>query len=420
MEPGTERHDMVRAGGRSTGWLAWGLWALSMVALGVAIWLDHLLRMAGRPDLIVFDASTVPVAATHIVLSFVGLLLAVRRPGHPVGWLLLLAFGVIGNASFVVAGYADYGLLAHPGSLAGAGIVAQYFPATGTMGFSGIAFILLFTPSGSLPSPRWRWWVAVTAGVPLLMLVAVAVLPRPPDQAYQRPGSPFDLPGISGALLVAYRATFAVVLLSVAVAAVSLLARFRRARGAERQQLRWVALAAGLVALLFLAMGVLIVTGAPILPDPGVVATAAIAVLALGISAATLRYRLYDLDRIISRALSYGLLTVLLGGGYIVVVLGLGRLLDHQSSLVVAGATLAMAAVFQPARHRIQLAVDRRFNRRRYDAARTIESFSARLRQEVDLDALTVEALAVVDQTMQPTRVSLWLRPPGRTGAGAG
>ena len=128
--------------------------------------------------------------------------------------------------------------------------------------------------------------------------------------------------------------------------------------------------------------------------------------------AAILRYRLYDLDRIISRTLAYGLLTLVLGGGYAVVVpLGLGQLLGRESPLVVAAATLAVAALFQPARRRIQAAVDRRFNRRRYDVARTIEEFSTRLRDQIDLDALSTEVLAVVDQTMEPTRVSLWLRP---------
>jgi hypothetical protein len=138
---------------------------------------------------------------------------------------------------------------------------------------------------------------------------------------------------------------------------------------------------------------------------------AMVALLPLATGAAILRYRLYDLDRIISRTVAYGLLTVLLGLGYAVVVLGLGRLLGRDSSLVVAAATLAVAAVFQPLRRRVQAVVDRRFNRRRYDAARTVAGFAARLRDQVDLDALHGELLAVVDQTMQPTRASLWLRP---------
>jgi hypothetical protein len=143
----------------------------------------------------------------------------------------------------------------------------------------------------------------------------------------------------------------------------------------------------------------------------GVAVLGSAAVLRLAIAAAILRYRLYDLDRIISRTLAYGLLTVLLGLGYAGVVLGLGRLLPQGSSLAVAAATLAVAAVFQPARRRIQALVDRRFNRRHYDAAQTIAAFSSRLRDQVDLDTLTAELLAVVDQTMQPTRASLWLRP---------
>jgi hypothetical protein len=138
-----------------------------------------------------------------------------------------------------------------------------------------------------------------------------------------------------------------------------------------------------------------------------------LAILPLGTGAAILRYRLYDLDRIISRTLAYGLLTVLLGAGYAALVLGLGQLLGRDSSLVVAAATLAVAAAFQPARRRIQQGVDRRFNRRRHDAATTIAIFSARLRDQVDLTTLTSELLTVVDQTMQPTQASLWLRPQG-------
>ncbi len=165
-----------------------------------------------------------------------------------------------------------------------------------------------------------------------------------------------------------------------------------------------------MVVLAALALGA---PGAPALL--GVALGVCLAVLPLAIGAAVVRYRLYDLDRIVSRALAYGLLTVLLGLGYAGVVLGLGQLLGRQSSLVVAAATLAVAGVFQPARRRVQAAVDRRFNRRRYDAARTIAAFSARLRDEIDLDTLTTELLAVVEQTMQPTQVSLWLRTSGQT-----
>jgi hypothetical protein len=185
--------------------------------------------------------------------------------------------------------------------------------------------------------------------------------------------------------------------------------RFRRARGVERLQLRWVALAAVLAGVAAVGVAVGTVLGVEVLWL--VSSFSYITVLPLTIGAAVLRYRLYDLDRILSRTLAWTLLTVVLALGYGAVVLLLGRLMPHGSSLAVAGATLAVAAVFQPARRRIQQVVDRRFNRHRYDAARTIQAFSGRLRQQVDLDSLSAELLAVTRQTMQPTTVSLWLRP---------
>jgi hypothetical protein len=310
----------------------------------------------------------------------------------------------------VIAGYADYGLLVRPGTLPAAWLVARYFPATAATAFACLGFVLLLTPTGSLPSPRWRWWaipiVAITAG--LLLTVTLAPLQ---GQIYLEPKSPFDLQDYRGALLVAYQVAYGIILLAVAVAAASLVVRFRRASGIERQQLRWVALGAALVALLLVVMMAAVAVGVPETPDPGLVGTAALAILMLGIGAATLRYRLYDLDRIISRTLSYGLLTLLLAGGYAAVVLTLGQFVGRQSSLVVALATLAVAALFRPARRRVQDLVDRRFNRRRYDAARTIETFAARVRQQVDLDSLTAELLTAVDRTMQPTQASLWMRP---------
>jgi hypothetical protein len=171
-----------------------------------------------------------------------------------------------------------------------------------------------------------------------------------------------------------------------------------------------VALAAALTGAAMLATAVLVAVGD--LTLAGWASVLGTVFLPLAAGAAILRYRLYDLDRIISRTVAYGLLTVLLGLGYAAVVLGLGRLLPEDSTLVVAGATLAVAAVFQPARRRVQAAVDRRFNRRRHDAGRIIEGFAARLRDQVDLDALHDELLAVVDQTMQPTQAWLWQRPP--------
>jgi hypothetical protein len=221
---------------------------------------------------------------------------------------------------------------------------------------------------------------------------------------------PVAIPALAGAVLAAIVAGFFLIVAGLVVGAGSLVARFRRARGVERQQLRWLALAAALTGVGAAVVGVGMAMEATAVPL--FAAGVCLALLPLATGAAILRYRLYDLDRIVSRTVAYGLLTVLLGLGYAAVVLGLGRLLPEGSSLVVAAATLAVAAVFQPLRRRVQQAVDRRFTRRRHDAGRIIEAFGARLRDQVDLDTLTAEVLAVADQTMAPTRTSLWLRPP--------
>jgi hypothetical protein len=388
--------------------LAWALWAPAMLSLGMIWWLDRLLRQAGRPDLVQLTAGAIPPILAAVSGATVGAVLASRRPRHPVGWLLL-TISVSANASGAAEAYANYGLLARPGALPAASLVALYLPATVVTALACLGFVLLLTPTGSLPSPRWRWWARATAAAPVVSLLAITLAPRPFDQAYQAAENPLDLRGVGGPLLVTYQVAFAVTNLAIVVAAGSLVVRFRRARGTERQQLRWVALAAALVSLAAVVILAALAVAAPVLV--GWVAGICLATLPLAIGASILRYRLYDLDRIISRALAYGLLTVLLGGGYAGVVLGLGQLLGKSSSLAVAVATLAVAAVFQPARRHIQRAVDRRFDRRRYDAAQTIQAFSARLRQQVDLDSLTTELLAVVEQTMQPTRASLWLRP---------
>jgi len=399
---------------RWPGVAAWALWALTMLGIPVIAWLDQLSRQAGRPEL----AQLIPSAVVGPLLGMVsattvGAVLASRRPRHPVGWLLL-ACGLSAVASGVALAYAAYGLLARPGALPAAHAVARYWPATTIIGQTAISFVLLLTPTGSLPSPRWRWWARVTVAAASILLVALAVASGPLDPQYQAVGGPFDLRGQGGVLLVVNQLALAVTTLAVVVGAGSLVVRFRRARGVERQQLRWVAWAAVLAVL-----GAVAVLGGLAVGSTAVVTwaiTVCFAVLPLALGAAILRYRLYDLDRIISRTLTYGLLTVLLGLGYAAVVLGLGGLLPQDSSLVVAGATLAVAGVFQPARRRVQQAVDRRFNRRRYDAARTIAVFSARLREELDLDTLSAELLLVVEQTMQPTTASLWLRPPEPAG----
>src|SRR6266540_240853 len=393
---------------RWSGVLAWALWALSMLALATVPWLDHLLRQAGRPDLVQLDARP---AVAMVSAATVGAVLASRRPRHPVGWLLLaLALSLV--ATGAAAQYLVYGLLVRPGALPAAYYAALYYPASVFTALALIGFVLLLTPTGSLPSPRWRWWARAMVAAPVVLLVVVTLGRGPLDPRYQALGGPFDLRGFSGVVLVANQVALAVTILAVVVAAGSLVGRFGRARGVERLQLRWVAIAAALMVLAAAVVLAGLALGAPVLLTWA--ASICVALLPVAIGAAILRYRLYDLDRIISRTLAYGLLTLLLSGAYAGVALGLGQLLGRTSSLAVAVATMTVAAVFQPARRRIQRAVDRRFNRRRHDAAQTIQAFSARLRQQVDLEVLTTELLGVVERTMQPTQVSLWLRPHAR------
>jgi hypothetical protein len=342
---------------------------------------------------------------------------AARRPAHPVGWLLLgIALSLTGSAA--TAQYFVYGLLVRPG--AARGPLRRAVPAGDHV-------------HGPDPD-RVRPAADAHRGTALAPLALAgqgdgghAGRPgaggdpgrRAGGPALPGPGRPFDLRGLDGVLLAANRTALAVTVVGLVAAAVSLVGRFRHARGVERLQLRWVALAAVLVGLG--AVGVLFslaVGGSAAGTLFGLAVGCCLVVPPVATGAAVLRYRLYDLDRIFSRTLSYGLLTLLLGGGYALVVLGLGQLLGRDSpSLVVAAATLAVAALFQPARRRVQRLVDRRFNRRRYDAARTVDAFAARLREQVDLDALSAELLAVVDQTMQPTMASLWLRPQPPSGA---
>jgi hypothetical protein len=399
-------------GRRWTAGLAWALAGVAVLGLVPGLRLALLVSSVGLPDTQGTPATLVGAYAAVLLATVssaaVGAVLASRRPRHPVGWLLL-GVGLAVTLSILVEWYAKYGLVVRPGSLP----AAEYLAGFAVLSFSIIwlacaGFVLLLTPTGSLPSPRWRWWGRLAAAAPVVAVLGSVVQPDPlaPDWY----GNPLAVPALYRLLAVPGVAAIVVVLLSVLVGAGSLVVRFRRARGVERLQLRWLALAAALAAGLLL---VALVSGY-LGKDPVVLASLSlcVALLPLATGAAILRYRLYDLDRIISRTLAWGLLTVLLGLGYAAVVLGLGRLLPQGSSLAVAAATLAAAAAFQPARRRIQQAVDRRFNRRRHDAGQTIAAFGARLRDQVDLTTLTAELLEVVDQTMQPTRASLWLRSP--------
>jgi hypothetical protein len=395
---------------RRTVVLAWLLWTLTMAGILVALWLNELLTEAGGSAFDRLGVSSGSLLAAAVVAGTVGVVIAVRRPEHPIGWLLL-ALGLLLALDAAGYLYVRYGTVVRPGSLPGTRWVAGASVGIFLVWISVAGFVMLLTPTGRLPSRRWRWWARVAAAGPVLVMLSATFDPAPLEPEHPEFISPLGVPFPLGLpLLFAGGVGALIVLVSVVAAALSLVGRFRRARGVERLQLRWLALAAGVAAVLVLVAVAGFATSTDVLVQSafGVL----VIVLTLATGAAVLRYRLYDLDRIISRALSYGLLTVLLGGTYAAVVLGLSSLLSQGDSLIVAGATLAVASMFQPARRAIQRAMDRRFDRRRYDAARTIAAFSARLRQQVDLDTLTAEVLAVVDQTVQPRQASLWLRSP--------
>jgi hypothetical protein len=389
--------------------LAWVLYALVLLLFATYPWLDRLVRDAGRPDLALLAPFLVAPSLAALTASTVGAVLASHRPRHPVGWLLL-ALGLSMAVGGMAAGYLPYTLIVRPGALPAGDLLARIYSPSADVALATLGFVLLLTPTGSAPSARWRRWGIAAAGAMALLLVAAAAAPGSLDARTLTVEGPVGSRAFGGALRVANQLALLAAILIILGGAASLVTRFRHARGVERQQLRWVTLAAALTGVAMLATGVLVAVGD--LALAGWASVIGTVFLPLAAGAAILRYRLYDLDRIISRTLAYALLTVLLGGGYAAVALVLGQLVGRDSSLAVAGATLAVAALFQPTRRRVQAAVDRRFNRRRHDAARIIEGFGSRLRDQVDLDTLTAEVLAVADQTMQPTRASLWLRPP--------
>jgi hypothetical protein len=388
------------------GWLAWALWALALVLVGLAV----VLMLGNRP--VSHDgflqAFLVPGFAT------VGAVVAARRR-NTIGWLFLGVAMVAAVGAFS-AEYAVRAVVTAPGSLPAGGFAAWLTTWVFTLIFPALGLLLVLFPDGRPPSPRWRlvaWglWLSLGAWAVWLML-----RPEPIDLVGRTVANPFGipalgLPAVVGTPLAALNVT--VVVASLFAAALAPFWRRRRAGAVQRQQLKWLAfVAVGVPVTVAVSFGLLTVL-------PAVSEVVLIVMLALvtggipvAVGLAVLRYRLYDIDRLITRALVYGALTVLLGLAYALGAVGAGQLLGRdRSSVAVAGVTLACAAAFQPARRRVQAAVDRRFNRRRYDAARTVEAFSARLRQQVDLEALTAELLVVVNRTMEPATVSLWLRP---------
>ncbi len=347
-------------------------------------------------------------AVTFSVLAGAGAIVAARRPRNPIGWLfgvaaLGLAVLVLSDALYWHAAFGEPG--PHPTAE-----VALWFENWVWIPVLVPLFSLvpLLFPTGAPPSPRWRFvgWVAGTTGI--VTLVATAVSPGP-LQNTEWVTNPLGLGGLG--LRTLSDAAFVIWLASALAAVVSLVVRFRRSRGVERQQLKWVTAAGCLLVVSFPASGLL---------DDYVSELAgwacllfALLGLAVAVSVALLRFRLYDLDVVINRALVYGALTAMLAGAYVGSVLLLQIVLSPSSDLAIAASTLAVAALFRPARRRIQELVDRRFFRRKYDAAQTLDRFGMRIRDEVDLGALRAELRSVVADTMQPAHVSVWLRSPG-------
>jgi hypothetical protein len=362
---------------------------------------------------LLFQLLPVPFAA-------VGALIAARRPGHRIGWLLLAGTLAIASAQLTWS-YVSYSLSSGT-PLPGAAIVGWIGNWIPWPALAAFALLLLLFPDGQLPSPRWRpvaWAMVALCAVIMAFLALYPGLISTPDLE-----NPFGLSGDAGEAMRQLQASPIVPLIAIPLFVASAsapLVRFRHAQADQRQQLKWFAYAVGLLVVNLFLPGSLLPDWAKDLS--GVVIAVAVWGIAVAIGIAVLRYRLYDIDRIVNRTLVYVLLTALLGGVYGGTALVLGQVFGgigaRPPTWAIAGATLAAAALFQPARRRIQQAVDRRFNRRRYNQARIVDAFSARLRDQIDLNTLSSELLAVVDQTMEPTRVSLWLRPATRSSSGA-
>jgi hypothetical protein len=410
-------------------WLAWLLAALSVAMFLVGAALTVMSLYAGTVTQAPSDwGTTGPLSGLVIFSPFlafplVGALIASRRPENPIGWICLAA-GLFWM-SIVLSGASNTYELARTGTVTSSvtlDALSQWIWVP-PVGLLGIYMILLF-PDGRLPSRRWRPFAWFAAAVMVLTSIAVTTSPGPlPDH-----------PGVSNPLGLEGHSILAQILLSVPVllptcilaSAFSLVWRYRHSGGEVRLQIRWVAFAASLVGITY---AVVLVSGLFLLPEASTTEQGAPLWLALiqdavlmsyagvpiAVGFAVLRYRLYDIDILINRTLVYGSLTVMLVTLYVGGVVGLQAVLrilsGQESTLAVVASTLAMAALFNPLRRRVQAFVDRRFYRNKYDARKTMEAFSGRLRDETDLHTLSGDLVRVVRETMQPAHVSLWVRP---------
>ena len=355
-----------------------------------------------------------------LFLSFatVGALIAARQPRNPIGWLFL-GGGLTAALEEPLLGWSTYALVTEPGSLPGGAAAALVADAVWLPSLaSATLFMFVLFPTGRPPSPRWRPFIWIFA---LDMAVYVVATLLNPGGLYFFPDveNPLGIDPAGDSLQTVVDYASPIVFVSLLIGLVALVLRFRRSQRVERQQLKWIVyLAAVFVALTpgLIVLGEREVELAGVLVSD-LVFTVLVCSVPVAVGVAILRYRLYDVDVVINRTLVYAALTATLAAAYLGSVLLLQLALSpltEQSDLAIAGSTLAVAALFRPARARIQEAVDRRFYRRRYDAARTLEAFGARLRDEVDLDALGGELRTVVADTVQPSHVSLWLREAPR------
>jgi hypothetical protein len=395
--------------GRAAAWLAWSLVTLSVVLLVGWIALAQIARSTapGRPFYNPVEA--VFVLATVLTFSVVGAIVASRQPRNAIGWIFC-GIGLVVSLNSFTGSYAGYRLAggSAPGSLAE---TAAWFSSwSWTLWiYVPTTFLLLLFPDGRLPSPRWRP-VAWCAALGVISFVAGYALEPGPLEEFPRITNPYgvdspilDAVAIAGAILAGA---------SMLASAVSLIVRMRRAGRVERQQIKWLAYGGAVVVGAVFVGGVISVW----IEEVGI-SLIIIGLLGLPIftGIAILRSRLYDIDIVINRTLVYATLTATLALLYFGGVTALQRLLSpvmgEGNGLAVVASTLLIAALFNPLRRRIQAFIDRRFYRSKYDARKTLEVFTATLRDETDLDALSDDLVGVVRKTMQPAHVSLWLRP---------
>jgi hypothetical protein len=398
---------------RAAAWLAWSVCALSLSMLAVVLvvaflgWSSPLPRgWSPWPDVAIETVG-------YVGAPLLGGLIASRRPYNPYGWLWL-GVGLASALASLGYVYAVYALVLEPGSLPAPRTVGALLQRYG-FGLVVILmpFLLLLYPDGRLPSRRWRFlaWIVVPVGA--VMLIVAGFLP---ESGFAAPvESPFALGGIVGeAISLLFFGGAFVLVCAIIISAFSPVFRFRRAAGVERQQLKWFAYVAALLG------GSVVLSF--ILPDlPDLLNALLTTVLFLGLytalGVAILRYRLYAIDVIINRTLVYGSLTgtlALVYFGGVVTTQDILRALtsqEQQPQLAIVISTLVIAALFNPLRRRIQTFIDRLFYRRKYDAAKTLEAFGSRLREQTDLDALSSDVVGVARRTVQPAHVSLWLRP---------